>query len=271
MRKDEKILKKLEKEPSYKIKMVINFAIAVIIVLWSVTGLSTTGFNSRGITIVSGILKGIVTPNLELINLGTNGIPYLLLETMAIAFVGTIVGSILALPFGFLTSHNIVPNFIAYLIRVFLVMIRTIPTIVYGLIFIRIVGPGPFAGALTMAVTSIGMMSKLFSESILDIDRDILEALDAMGLTTFQKIWHGILPQLSAIFLSTVIYRFDINLRDATVLGLVGAGGIGAPLIFSINSFKWNEAGSILLCLIILILVIEYISTRIRNKIVKGY
>ncbi|VWL85920.1 phosphonate ABC transporter, permease protein PhnE [Oceanivirga miroungae] len=271
MNKDEKIIKKLENEPSYKIKMLINFVIVVALIFWSTTGLRTTGFNSRGITIVSGIFKGFINPNMDLINLTKEGIPYLLLETMAIAFVGTVVGSILALPFGFLTSLNIVPSFIAYIIRVFLVMVRTIPTIVYGLIFIRIVGPGPFAGALTMAVTSVGMMSKLFSESIMDIDKDILEALDAMGLNTFEKIWHGILPQLSAIFLSTVIYRFDINLRDATILGLVGAGGIGAPLIFSINGFKWNEAGSILLCLIVLILLIEYFSTKLRNRLVKGY
>lgn len=89
------------------------------------------------------------------------------------------------------------------------------------------------------------MVSKMFIESIEDLDKRILESLDAAGCTTFQKIRYGILPQLTADFTSTIIYRFDMNLRDATVLGLVGAGGIGAPLIFAMSSYRWNEVGAI--------------------------
>jgi phosphonate transport system permease protein len=94
--------------------------------------------------------------------------------------------------------------------------------------------------------------------------------LDACGCNTLQKIRYGILPQLIPNFASTVIYRFDINLRDATVLGLVGAGGIGAPLIFAMNAYRWNEAGSILVGLVILVLLVEYISTKIRVKLARG-
>ena len=103
-----------------------------------------------------------------------------------------------------------------------------------------------------MSLCSIGMVSKMFIESIEDLDKRILESLDAAGCTTFQKIRYGILPQLTADFTSTIIYRFDMNLRDATVLGLVGAGGIGAPLIFAMSSYRWNEVGAILLGLIVL-------------------
>ena len=95
----------------------------------------------------------------------------------------------------------------------------------------------------------------------------ILESLDAAGCTSRQKIRYGILPQLMPNFASTAIYRFDINLRDATVLGLVGAGGIGAPLIFAMNSYRWSEAGAILVGLIVLVLIIEWISTKIRVKL----
>ena len=95
----------------------------------------------------------------------------------------------------------------------------------------------------------------------------ILESLDAAGCTSWQKIRYGILPQLMPNFASTAIYRFDINLRDATVLGLVGAGGIGAPLIFAMNSYRWSEAGAILVGLIVLVLIIEWISTKIRVKL----
>ena len=109
--------------------------------------------------------------------------------------------------------------------------------------FIRVTGPGPFAGLLTMSLCSIGMVSKMFIESIEDLDKRILESLDAAGCTTFQKIRYGILPQLTADFTSTIIYRFDMNLRDATVLGLVGAGGIGAPLIFAMSCLPLERGG----------------------------
>ena len=136
--------------------------------------------------------------------------------------------------------------------------------------FIRVTGPGPFAGLLTMSLCLIGMVSKMFIESIEDLDKRILESLDAAGCTTFQKIRYGILPQLTADFTSTIIYRFDMNLRDATVLGLVGAGSIGAPLIFAMSSYRWNEVGAILLGLIVLVLIIEWISARIRVKLARG-
>jgi phosphonate transport system permease protein len=136
--------------------------------------------------------------------------------------------------------------------------------------FVRVTGPGPFAGLMTMSLTSIGMVSKMYIEAIEDLDTKILESLDAMGCTTWEKIRFGILPQLMPNFASTAIYRFDINLRDATVLGLVGAGGYGAPLIFAMNSYRWNEAGAILVGLVVLVLFVEWVSTKIRVKLTRG-
>lgn len=267
----EEVLKKLEQEPKTLYKTIINIIIILTIFAWSITGLQTSGGGANGYIIVKNIFKGIFSPDFSLINLTKEGIPYLLLETISIAFLGTIVGAIISIPFAFLSSPNIVPKPVSHAVRILLIFIRTIPTIIYGLIFIRVVGPGAYAGLLTMAVTSVGMISKLFSEAIQDINKNMVESLSALGMTPFQKIRFGIFPQLYAIFLSTVIYRFDINFRDATVLGLVGAGGIGAPLIFAINGFKWNQAGAILLSLIILVLIIEYFSVKIRNKLVRGY
>lgn len=268
---NEQVLKKLEQEPNYQIKKAVNVLIILGFLVWSFMGIDFSGIKSNGLAMVGKIFSGIFTPDFTLYNLTTNGIPFLLLETLAIGLLGTLMGAVLAIPFGFLQSSNIVPAWFAYIVRIFLIFIRTIPTLVYGLIFIRVVGPGPYAGILTMAITSVGMLSKLFSEAILDINKDILESMSALGMTTFEKIRFGIIPQLSAIFLSTIIYRFDVNIRDATVLGLVGAGGIGAPLIFAISGYKWNQVGSILIGLVILVLIIEYFSTRIRNKLIKGY
>lgn len=265
------IEKQYKLEPNHRLSHLMTALILIIIFLWSISTIKYDEFATNGIVIAKNILLGLIQPDLSLlINFTTNGVPYLLIETIAIAFLGTIVGAILSIPLAFLSASNIVPKPIAWVIRLLLIFIRTVPAIVYGLMFIRVTGPGPFAGVLTMSLTSIGMLSKLYVDVIEDLDTSILESMESIGCTVFEKIRFGILPQLSALFLSIVIYRFDMNLRDAAVLGLVGAGGIGAPLIFAMNSYRWSEVGSILIGLILLILIIEFISNKIRTKLVNG-
>lgn len=265
------IEKQLINEPKYTTKSIISIMILAAFLLWSLSAINLSNMTENGFMIAKNIMLGILSPNTELLfTWSTNGVPYLLLETMAIAFLGTIVGAILAVPLAFLSASNIVAKPIAFLVRLILIFIRTVPAIVYGLMFIRVTGPGPFAGVLTMALVSVGMLSKLYVDVIENLETSILESLESMGCTTYEKIRYGIIPQLSAMFISIVIYRFDMNLRDAAVLGLVGAGGIGAPLIFAMNGYKWAEVGSILIGLMILILFIEFLSNKIRNKLVKG-
>lgn len=243
----------------------------VILMAWSSTTVKLGSTGEKGLAVAGNILSGIFHPDTKLLlTFGTDGVLYLLLETFCIAFLGTVVGAVISLPLSFLSATNLVPRSIAVIGRGLIAAIRTIPAFVYGLMFIRVTGPGPFAGLLTMSLCSIGMVSKMYIESIEDLDKRILESLDAAGCTTFQKIRYGILPQLMPDFISTIIYRFDMNLRDATVLGLVGAGGIGAPLIFAMSAYRWNEVGSILLGLIVLVLVIEGISAKIRTKLARG-
>lgn len=267
---NERILKAYEERPK---KWVWYLTIAVIIaglMIWSAMSMETSGTTTSGGRIALNILSGIVHPDLSLFNLTKQGVPYLLLETVCIAFLGTVVGAVISIPFAFLTAQNLVPKPVAFIGRLIVMAIRTIPSLIYGLMFISVTGPGPFAGLMTMSLCSIGMVSKMYTEAIEDLDTKILESLDACGCTTWQKIRHGIIPQLLPNFASTAIYRFDINLRDATVLGLVGAGGIGAPLIFAMNASRWNEAGAILLGLVILVLIVEWISTKIRVKLTRG-
>lgn len=166
------------------------------------------------------------------------GIPYQIYETISIAFLGTMLGAILAVPLAFLSSRNITGRLYSTAGVLAVTMIRTFPVFILGLMFIRVTGPGPFAGVMTIGVTSIGMITKLYVESIEDIDKGVLEALDATGATTLQKIRYGILPQLSANFISNSIYRFEINVRNATILGIVGAGGIGFTLIAAMNAYR---------------------------------
>ena len=266
-----KIKKQLAAEPNTIGYKMMSAIIVIALLLWSATTIELGNAGVGGLSIARSIVRGIFNPNTELLfDLSTSGVAFLLLETIAIAFLGTLVGAILSVPLAFLSATNMVPKPIAFILRLFIMAIRTIPAFVYGLMFIRVTGPGAFAGLLTMSLTSIGMITKLYVEAIEELDTGIIESLDAAGCDGFEKIRYGIIPQLFPTFVSTMIYRFDMNLRDATVLGLVGAGGIGAPLIFAMNAYRWNEAGSILIGLIVLILIVEYLSTKIRQKLMRG-
>lgn len=251
-------------------KLLLAFAIACVLA-WSSSTVVISNETGNGLEVAGNILSGIFHPDTKLLiqlHHVRRGISAA--GDSVLAFLGTIVGAVISVPLSFLSASNLMPRPIALIGRFAIAAIRTIPAFIYGLMFIRVTGPGPFAGLLTMSLCSIGMVSKNFIESIEDLDKRILESLDAAGCTTFQKIRYGILPQLFPDFMSTLIYRFDMNLRDATVLGLVGAGGIGAPLIFAMSAYRWNEVGSILLGLILLVLIIEWISAKIRTKLTRG-
>jgi len=264
------IEQQLQYEKRNRVSFIVTVVVIFIMLVWSASAINLENMAANGLDIAKNIILGILSPDWSLILDFKGGVPYLLVETMAIAFLGTIIGAIIAIPLAFLSASNVVPKPVAYIVRLFLILVRTIPAIVYGLMFIRVTGPGPAAGVLTMAFVSIGMLAKLYVDIIEELDRSVLESMTSIGCNMFEKIRFGIIPQLSALFLSIVIYRFDMNLRDASVLGLVGAGGIGAPLIFAMNSYRWSQVGSILIGLILLILIVEFVSNKIRAKIVKG-
>lgn len=264
------VKKQLDNEPNLWINKILTVAILIFIMLWAGKSIVYNGFKENGMDIARNILSGILHPDMNMLMDFKAGVPYLLLETVSIALLGTIIGAILAVPISFLASSNIVPKWVSTIALFVIAAIRTFPSFVYGLMFIRVTGPGAFAGVLTMSVVSIGMLSKMFIEAIEDLDIKILESLDASGCNTFQKIRYGIVPQLFTNFVSIAIYRFEINIKDASTLGLVGAGGIGAPLIFAMNAFNWDEVGAILFGLVILVLIVEVASTKIRTKLARG-
>ena len=238
---------------------------------WSGTSITYKGFATKGIAIAQGIGNGLIHPDTNLLfNLTTEGVPYQLLQTVAIAVLGTIIGGILAIPFSFLACDKIVPKWVAVIFRAVILGIRTIPSLVWALVWIRVTGPNAFCGVVTESVCSIGMICKMYINAIEDIDTRILESLDASGCNSFQKIRYGILPQIIPNFISTVIYRFDINVKDATTLGIVGAGGIGAALIQCMNSSRWSMVGADLCGMVVLMILIEIFSTKIRSKLARG-
>lgn len=238
---------------------------------WSGTAVEYKGLATKGMEVAKGVGFGLIHPDTNLLlNLTTDGVPYQLLQTVAIAVLGTLIGGILAIPFSFLACQKIVPKGVAILFNAVILLIRTIPSLVWALVWIRVTGPNAFCGVVTQSVCSIGMISKMYITAIEDIDVRILESLDASGCTAFQKIRYGILPQIIPNFISTVIYRFDINVKDATTLGIVGAGGIGAALIQCINSSRWSMVGAYLCGMVVLMLLIELFSTKVRQRLTRG-
>jgi phosphonate transport system permease protein len=189
-----------------------------------------------------------------------------MLETLAIAYAGTMIAAILAIPFGFLASSNM--SKFPRLGKGFLNAIRAFPELVLAIIFVAAVGMGPYAGVLAIGIHSIGMLGKLYAEVVESIDMKVIEALKANGANRLQVIWYGVIPQVIPEFTSYAIYRYEIDVRASTILGIVGAGGIGVPLIFASMQRKWEEVGMMLIVIIVVVTIIDIISAQIRKRIV---
>jgi len=191
-----------------------------------------------------------------------------LIETIHIATLGTAITFVIAFPLAFLSARNTTLNTTTWLIgRFILVTSRSVNTIVWGLLFVAIFGPGPIAGICAIAARSIGFMGKLIAEAIEEIDEGPVEAIEATGASRLQVLWIGVLPQVLPVIWGTTVYRWDINIRESTVLGFVGAGGIGIILYSSINQFAWREAGIILILIMIVVIISEFISATLRKQI----
>jgi phosphonate transport system permease protein len=256
--------------PNKTIRNTIIFIAVMALIIWSSPVLIRPDSSIDGQAIATNIIRAFFNPSWNLLlSTAVDGIPYLMFETIGIAFLGTILGSILAVPFAFLTAKNIVGKF-NFIGNTLITLIRSFPFFLTALMFIRVSGPGPMTGVLTIGVLSIGMISKLYIEAIEDIDQGVLHSLDALGATGIQKIRHGILPQLFASILSIVIYRFEINVKNATVLGILAAGGIGVTLNTAMFAGRWRDTAAALWGIIIVVVIIDYFSTKIRKKLVNG-
>jgi phosphonate transport system permease protein len=139
--------------------------------------------------------------------------------------------------------------------------------VVWGLLFVAIFGPGPMAGIWAIAFRSIGFMGKLVAEAIEEIDSGVVEAIASTGASRLQVLWYGILPQVLPVIYGTTVYRWDINIRESTVLGFVGAGGIGILLYSSINQFQWREVSLMLVAVFGVVLISEFVSATVRQRI----
>ena len=189
------------------------------------------------------------------------------LQTINIATVGTALAIVLSLPVAFLAALNTTFNRTTYAAaRVVMVLSRSVDTLIWALIFIIVVGPGSLAGVLAVAVRSVGFVSKLLAEGIEEIDRGQVEAVVATGADRWRVLAYAIVPQVRPVFAGVCIYRWDINIRESTVLGLVGAGGIGFALNEAILGLEWRRVGLVLVVILGIVAVSEAGSAFLRRR-----
>jgi phosphonate transport system permease protein len=241
------------------------YLIIVFVAVWSVSNLDIPWFYFLDAHVQAGdLLTRMWPPDWEFYDTLLEP----LLETIHIATLGTVVTVVISFPIAFLAARNTTFNKATWFIgRFILVTSRSVNTVVWGLLFVAIFGPGPMAGIWAIAFRSIGFMGKLVAEAIEEIDEGVVEAIEATGASRLQVLMYGILPQVLPVIYGTTVYRWDINIRESTVLGFVGAGGIGILLYSSINQFLWQEVALILMAVFGVVVISEFVSAAVRQRI----
>jgi phosphonate transport system permease protein len=196
------------------------------------------------------------------------GVHDALVDTLHIASLGTILAVGMAVPIGLLAANNVMPSrAVNYFAKLLLVSSRSVNSLVWALLFVAVFGPGALAGTLAIAFRSIGFVGKLLGEALEEAHPGPIEALKAAGAPWFSILSKGYWPQVAPAFWSVVLFRWDINVRESAVLGLVGAGGIGMALDTALNLFQWDRVAMVLFSIFCVVVVAEIVVTRIRKRV----
>ncbi|MBW4654074.1 MAG: phosphonate ABC transporter, permease protein PhnE [Kaiparowitsia implicata GSE-PSE-MK54-09C] len=215
---------------------------------------------TRGTRLLSGLLQPDFMSRWGDIQAG-------ILESLTMTVVATVLGVVISIPVGFGAARNIAPTPIYLFCRALITISRTFQEVIIAILFVVMMGFGPLAGVLTLGFTTIGFLSKLLAEDIEEINAGQAEAIRATGASWLQIMTYGVLPQVMPRLVGLSVYRFDINLRESAVVGVVGAGGIGATLQTAFNRYEFDTAGAILLIIIALVMVTELTSVFIRRRV----
>ena len=235
---------------------------------WSADGAQMSwGELANGMPQIADFISRSVPPDLDI--LSRLWAPAL--ETIQIAIWGTLLSVLLALPLSFIAASNLHRwNGLRMATRQFLNVIRSINELILALVFVSAVGLGPFPGVLALALHGMGMLGKFFAESIEEIDNGPLEALRSAGANQLQVIVFGVIPQAITAWIAVTLYRFEVNLRSATVLGMVGAGGLGFELVASLKLFRYQETATCIILITAMVIVADLISNLLRRRIQRG-
>ena len=251
--------------PKEKLRRWGGLALCAIVIIWALGSIEVVWAWVWGAPMQMGDLFARMYPP-DTTNLGS--ILNVLWDTVNIATFATAFAVLMSLPVAYLAAQNTTPNAVTLWIgRLILVTSRSVNTIIWALLFVAIFGPGIVAGIVAIMFRSIGFIGKLLGEAIEEIDKRPVEALEATGASRFKVIVYAIVPQVMPTFWAVSILRWDINLRESTVLGLVGAGGIGIILQGAIDTFNWPEAATVLLAILALVILGEIVSAFLRRRI----
>lgn len=231
-------------------------------VAWD-TGADPARF-ARGLPWIFDFVRRMLPPDFSVLPSALRGA----LTTVEIALLGTAVAAVAALPLGFISARNVASPPLYYPARAILNFFRSVDTLVYALVFVAAVGLGPFPGVLAVVAYTTMSLAKLYSEAIEGIERGPVDAITATGATRLQILRFGVLPQVLPLFLSYVLYRLETNIRAATVLGFVGAGGIGFYLQTYLRTIDYPAASTVLLVTVLMVMVVDAVSSRLRDRLV---
>lgn len=245
----------------------VTWAVPIVAVLWF-TG-RQIGMNP--VAVVSGLpymwdfLTRMFPPEIGYVRLLIDAT----VETVQIAVWGTLIAVLLSVPLTILGARNTTPHVVVFHVtRLFLNALRSINELVFALIFVSAVGLGPFAGVMAIALHATGMLAKFCAEEAEGVDKGQIEALQATGATKMQVIMFAVIPQVVPAFISYSIYRLDVSIRSATVLGLVGAGGLGFSLIQTMKLFKYRQTATCILVIFLLVFVSDWVCAKLRERVI---
>jgi phosphonate transport system permease protein len=194
-----------------------------------------------------------------------------MLETVTMAFLGTLLASVVALPLGFLGARNVIPSTIfRFCTRRVFDVFRGLDQLIWALVFVRAVGLGPIAGIMAIFVSDTGVLAKLYSEAIEASEKGQADGIRSAGAGSLMTLRLGVLPQVLPVMMSQALYQLESNSREATILGLVGAGGIGLRLSERIQINAWDQVAYIIVLILITVAAIDFVSKRIRTRLIAG-
>lgn len=247
---------------------IFTLLIAITIAVgWNVVEIDLIKFFSKGAN-AKGIVSGIFDPNYQIIVICLKA----LAETIFLALLATVLAIPLAFVLSFLAARNLMPktlwgNTVYYAVRTIATIFRSIEAVVWAIIFSVWVGIGPFAGMLALMIHSVAALTKLYSEQIENIDSGQVEAIKATGANTLQVWIYAVIPQIVSPYLAFTIYRWDINVRMATIVGFVGGGGIGLLLLQQQQLLRWHNVGLIIWLIALVVWIMDMVSGRVREKL----
>ena len=260
--------KDLEKyiKPQWSLKTLISILVFVFVLIFAVKDLEINFIKliTDSSKYFGDILSRMLPPDFS----NLNELVYAMFETIEIAFLGTFIAIVLSIPLGLFSARNLAPNYFVYLIcKTIVIFFRAIPEFIIAMILVIAIGFGAMPGVLALGLHTMGFLAKFYAEDIEHINKGPIDALKSSGATKSQIISFGVIPQILPSFVANNLYILDRNVRMATMLGIVGAGGIGYELQSSFRMFEYERVSAIIILIFVTIFIIDHLSAFIRSKI----